>query len=199
LRWATAYQMAHTDQKTVVVFVTDGEPNGCNEDFDDISQLAADALDMFGVATYAIGLADSMGNGVNADDMNQLAAAGGTEEAFFINDGPTASTALLEAFNSIRGMSLSCEFPVPDASDDGKPIDPALVNVTLTGGDGTQTQLTKVVDAAACGSAVSWYYDDDTAPTSILLCPAACELASADPKAKFEVLLGCKPIIEVPR
>jgi hypothetical protein len=199
LRWASAYQLDHPEQKTVVVFVTDGEPNGCNEDFDDISALAEDALAMSGVTTYAIGLADSMGNGVNPDDMNQLAAAGGTEEAFFINDGPTASAALIEAFNAIRGMSLSCDFPMPEATDDGKPVDPQLVNVTFTAGDGTPSTFTKVTDAAACGTLSSWYYDDETAPTRIFLCPAACEAVASDPMAKFEVLVGCKPKVEVPK
>jgi hypothetical protein len=198
LRWASAYQLEHAEQKTVVVFVTDGEPNGCNEDFDDISDLAADALDMAGVSTYAIGLADSMGNGVNQDDMNQLAAAGGTEEAFFINDGPTASAALIEAFNAIRGMSLSCDFPMPEATNDGNPVDPLLVNVTFTAGDGTESTFTKVTDAAACGTATSWYYDDETAPTRIYLCPAACDAVASDPMAKFQVLVGCKPKIEPP-
>jgi hypothetical protein len=198
LRWATAYQMAHEDQKTVVVFVTDGEPNGCNEDFDDISQLAADALAMSGVTTYAIGLADSSGNGLNTQDMDQLAEAGGTDQAFFINDGPTAAEALTETFNAIRGMSLSCEFPMPEATDDGDVIEPTLVNVNFTAGDGTATTLTKVASAADCGAAKSWYYDDEAMPTRILLCPASCEVVSADPKGKIEVLVGCKPQIEPP-
>lgn len=59
LRWARSYAPMHTDQNTVVVFLTDGEPNGCNEDFKDISALAATALMSSGVTTYAIGLKGS--------------------------------------------------------------------------------------------------------------------------------------------
>lgn len=199
LTWATAYQAAHPEQKTVVVLVTDGSPNGCDEDFDHISALASDAVASSGVTTYAIGLADSNGNGVNPDNMNQLAKAGGTDQAFFINDGPTASAELLAAFDAIRGMALSCDFPMPEATDDGKPVDPSLVNVTFTSGGGDETTFTKVEDADHCGDAASWYYDDDKAPTRIYLCPSACDVASTDPMAKLTVLVGCKPKLEVPR
>ena len=59
LRWGTSYQAMHSDEATVIIFVTDGEPNGCDENFDDISKLAADALANSGVKTYAIGLEGS--------------------------------------------------------------------------------------------------------------------------------------------
>lgn len=199
LRFAAEYQLSHADEKVVVVMVTDGEAQGCDEDFRDISQLAADALTTSSVATYAIGLADSMGQGVNPDHMNPLAKAGGTDHAFFINDGPMASAALLDAFNAIRGSALQCDFPVPKATQNGKPIDTTLVNVTFSASEGTKTTFTKVDDAGHCGTATSWYYDDDTAPTRIYLCPSACDLASSEPSAKLEVLVGCKTKLEEPR
>lgn len=58
LRWASAYQTSHQDQKAVVVFVTDGFPVGCDDDTRRISQLAADALAASSVVTHSIGLAD---------------------------------------------------------------------------------------------------------------------------------------------
>ena len=199
LRWATDYQTAHPEQKTVVVFVTDGEPaGGCTDDFDEIDQLAADALAAAGINTYVIGLADERGNGVNPGDMNGLAMAGGTEEAFFVNDGPTASEDLLETFNAIRGMELSCDFPLPEATDEGDQVDPELVNVTFSTGVGDPVTFTKVTDAAACDTAQSWYYDDETNPTRIYLCPAACEAVTNVPMASVQVLVGCKPVIEPP-
>jgi len=103
LQWAVNYQAAHSEETTVVVFVTDGEPNGCDEDFDNISQLAAYGLSVAGVRTFVVGLTDSNGTGVNADDMNQLAVAGGTEQAMFVSDGNDASAELLAALNAIRG------------------------------------------------------------------------------------------------
>jgi hypothetical protein len=199
LTWATAYQAANANQKTVVVFVTDGEPaGGCTDDFDEIDQLAADALAGAGISTYVIGLADENGEGVNQDDMNGLAAAGGTEEAFFVNDGPMAATQLQATFDAIRGMELSCDFPMPEATEDGDEIDPELVNVTFSSGTGDPVTFTKVSDAAGCDQALSWYYDNETDPTEIHLCPAACDAVTNAQMASVEVLVGCKPMIEPP-
>src|SRR5256885_2534075 len=43
-QWAGAYQIAHPDEKTVVILMTDGEPNGCDENIADIAGLAGTAL-----------------------------------------------------------------------------------------------------------------------------------------------------------
>jgi hypothetical protein len=195
LNWATAYQALHTDQKTVVIFVTDGEANGCNTDPEDIAQLAADALATSGVTTYAIGL-----TGASEADMNLLAEAGGTMMSYFIDDGATASADLLAALNAIRGMALSCDFPMPTATDMGMAIDKEQINVTYTASaTGVETTLSKVLSPADCGTSVSWYFDNNDAPTRIFLCPAACDIVKADADAKLDILVGCQTIIEPPR
>jgi hypothetical protein len=195
LEWAKVYQTAHPEQKTVVIFVTDGEANGCNTDPDDIAQLAADALAEANINTYAIGL-----TGASEADMNQLAEAGGTMMSYFIDDGATATADLLAALNAIRGMALSCDFPMPTATDAGMAIDPERVNVTYTASaTGVETTFSKVTDASQCGTTASWYYDDNVAPTRIFLCPAACDAVKADADAKLDILVGCKTIIEPPK
>jgi len=199
LRWAAAYQSAHEEQKTVVVFLTDGYPLGCDEDFQHIGALSADALATSGIPTYSIGLADSMGVGSSPELMNLIATQGGTDQAYFIDDGPTAAEALLDTFDSIRGTALPCDFPVPEATDNGKPTDTSLVNVVFTTGNGVESTFTKVDDAAHCGQASAWHYDDDAAPTRIYLCPASCDSAKSEPNASLEVLVGCKPKLETPR
>jgi hypothetical protein len=103
LSWATAYQSATSGQTTVVVFVTDGEPNGCNEDWRDIRLLAIDALEDANVRTFAVGLTDSNGAGVGMNDLNGLAVAGGTDQAYFVADGANASAGLFATLNAIRG------------------------------------------------------------------------------------------------
>lgn len=199
LLWAGAYQAAHADQKTVLVFVTDGEPNGCEEDFAVISQIAAAALASSGVPTYAIGLTDVNGGGVNQDDMNQLADAGGTTQAFFVSDGATAATDLLETLNAIRGDAIACDFPLPTATSSGMAIDPQLINVSYTPSGGTETELGLVASAAECRTEQAWYYDDPMDPTRIILCPSACDTVTADTGAAIRILAGCKPRIVVPK
>jgi hypothetical protein len=197
--WATTFQAQHADERTVILFITDGEPRGCDERFWFLVGYASDALAKSGVRTYSIGLTDTSGAGVNKDDMDSLAMAGGTDHAFFISDGPTAASDLLQALNSIRGNALGCDFPMPTATSEGKPIDPGLVNVTYTAADGSDTEFTKVLDPADCETSSSWYYDDEKAPTRVELCPAACALVSSDSKARFQILVGCAPILKPPR
>lgn len=199
LRWAGAYQAAHPEQKTVLVFVTDGEPNGCEQEFDAISRIAADALASSGVPTYAIGLTDANGGGVNQDDMNQLAAAGGTVQAFFVSDGATAATDLLQAFGAIRGDAIACDFPLPTATAGGMPIDPHLINVSYTPSAGAETELALVASAAECMAEQAWYYDDAANPTRIILCPSACDTVTGDSGAALRILAGCKPRVIVPK
>ena len=54
--------------------------------------------------------------------------------------------------------------------------------------------------ATACGTSVGWYYDNDAAPTKVMLCPAACDLANTtvgvDKPGRIDVLFGCKTVIK---
>jgi hypothetical protein len=189
LQWATSYQAMHTDQNTVVIFVTDGEPNGCDEDFANISKLASDALSGSGVTTYAIGL-----EGSSMDQMDQLAVAGGTKNGIFIGNSANAQEELLTALNAIRGETLACDFPMPDPIDASMAIDPTKVNVTFTPQNGMAATLGHVDDETGCGTSKAWHYDMPSDPSRIVLCPAACELVRSTPQAKLEILLGCETL-----
>lgn len=178
--------------------MTDGAPAGCDERIAYITMLAESALATSGVATYAVGLTDSQGQGLNQRDMDALAEAGGTSQAFFVSDGPTAAGELLTALEAIRGNAVPCDFPLPEATSEGQAIDPSVVTVTYTAGEGDSIQLTKA-DAVDCEDSLSWHYDDEKAPTRIVLCPAACAIATANPAARFDILVGCAPILKEPR
>jgi hypothetical protein len=192
-QWAGAYQIAHPDEKTVVILMTDGEPNGCDENIANIAGLAATALQMNKVLTYAIGL-----EGSNQAQMDQIAQAGGTMNGYFIGAGSMAQTQLLAALTAIRGRSLSCDFPVP-APKPGDMLDPSRVNVVFTPASGIMTTFGQVPNVASCSTSAAWYYDDPTNPTRIFLCPSACDTVRVDTNAKLEILLGCKTEIEPPK
>jgi hypothetical protein len=198
LTWAAAYQAANPEQRTVVVLVTDGQPTACMQDFDDIDQIAADALAASGVTTYAIGLTNMSGGGVSQNDLNGLAEAGGTDQAFFVSDSATAATELTATLNAIRGMAIACDFPLPSSTTSGMAIDPKLINVNYTPTGGTEVQLGLVPSAADCGTEQAWYYDDPVNPTRILLCPSACSTVTADTGASISILAGCVPRIVDP-
>jgi hypothetical protein len=95
--WAKAYRATHPDEPLAVVLVTDGEAQGCDQDLTHIANLASEAKQSAGVLTYAIGL-----SGSSEASLSQIAAAGGTERAFFVSDGSTAVQDLFGALSTIR-------------------------------------------------------------------------------------------------
>lgn len=97
----------------------------------------------------------------------------------------------------VETSKLSCEVTIPQPQD-GE-LDPDAVNVQIVAND-VPTTLVKVAGAASCGPEGGWYYDDDTAPTKVLLCPAACDLAQTavgpGKTGRIEVLFGCATIVQ---
>ena len=191
---AVDYQTLHKDEKTVVVLVTDGAPNGCVEDISAIAQLAADAKLATGQLTYGIGL-----EGSNESDMNAIAVSGGTAQGFFIGSSSNAQGDLLTALSAIRGKNLSCDFPLPVAKA-GVDVDPAKINVSFTTAAGASVTFPQVASAASCGAASDgWYYDSPTNPTRIFLCPHSCDGARVDLTTKLQILLGCATQMAIPK
>jgi hypothetical protein len=98
----------------------------------------------------------------------------------------------------IRSAKLSCDLAIPKPAN--QTIDPAKVNVQVDAASGATTLLPKVANAAACGTTEGWYYDNEAAPTKVLLCPRACDLANAQvgvgKAGKVEVLFGCDSIVK---
>jgi hypothetical protein len=185
IQFSTQYSQQNPDQKAVVILVTDGEPNGCGEDIGFISNIAAGGL-VDGVPTYTIGL-----QGSNEGQMAQIAQAGGGS-SFIIGNGNTTQD-LLTALQAIQGEQLACEYAVPLPSN-GQPLNPQLVNVKFTPSGGMEQTLGNVADASACGTGMNWYYDDPMNPTTIFLCPAACDAAKADDQGQIAISVGCQTI-----
>jgi hypothetical protein len=185
-KWATDYTgKVMGTEKVVVVLVTDGEPNGCDDNVDHIAKEAADAYAAAGVLTFAVGLAGS-----NQATMDKIAQAGKSMQGFFIGNG-NAEADLVAALKKIQQSSVGCTYAMPKP-DQGQTVDPTLVNVTYTPGGGQAQTLDQVPNAAACGASGGWYYDDPSKPATINLCPSTCQTVQADTGAKMQILLGCK-------
>jgi hypothetical protein len=192
LQRASTQRMLAPNENSVVVLVTDGEPNGCDTDIDHIAALSAAAYSAEGIRTYAIGL-----TGSREADMDQIAVAGGTTKGIFISDGANTKQELLDALSSIRGQVLDCDFamPIPTA---GVEVDKALINVTYTPTGGMPTTLKQVASEASCIDD-GWYYDDPVTPTRIVLCSTTCANATVDATASLDILLGCATTVDIPR
>jgi len=192
VQWASEHSAANPGETSVVLFVTDGEPNGCNQDIGAISALAADGWDESGVRTYAIGL-----EGSNESQLDTIATAGNTTQGYFIGAGAAAEQELLEALNEIRQNQISCDVEIP-ASSSG-PIDFGKVNVSYASDSHSTVSFGKVAGAEQCGDLDGWHYDDPNAPKRIVLCSAACERVNADPSAELSIELGCESRVPDPR
>lgn len=98
-----------------------------------------------------------------------------------------------------KASKLSCEIDIP--RPEAGVLNPAQVNVALDDG-GKQSLIYKVKGAASCDATGGWYYDDDAAPTRVLLCPASCDAAedalhaSASGEVSIAVQFGCDTLIK---
>ena len=69
------------------------------------------------------------------------------------------------------------------------------INVFVTEA-GAASRIGKVADAASCDERGGWYYDDESAPTTVELCPATCDAVQPEPGIArgVDVQFGCQTI-----
>jgi hypothetical protein len=95
----------------------------------------------------------------------------------------------------VSSASIPCVYNIPDPPA-GEMFDPTKVNVTFTSGSGVETTMPRAIDEARCTSPGgmperAWFYDNNDAPTRIMLCPAACEFVGSDAAGQLVIVLGC--------
>jgi hypothetical protein len=176
-------------RKVAVVMVTDGEPTLCETGdattTNDIANTAAAAAAVADhLPTYVIGVGNQL------ESLNAIAQGGGTDKAFIVSvmDPEKTRTELLDAINLIRGQSLSCELAIP-APPAGKKLDPNKVNVHFKADGKTDTSLRY---GKECADGAEWRYDDEAAPTKILLCEETCQAVKAESKGALGVEFACQ-------
>ncbi|WP_338091891.1 VWA domain-containing protein [Sorangium cellulosum] len=190
---------AENPGKYVIVLVTDGYPQLCNNE-NSINAVVArveTALES-NVSTYVIGVAnpDVEDAPDNVSNLHDIAAAGGTGDAFVIDTGdPDATAAAFNAaIDQIRGSAISCTLPIP-AAPDGRTFDKQRVRVTYTSGTNPPTTLDYDQE---CEAESAWRYDNPQNPTQIVLCDSTCGKVQADPAASLGVDFTCEDVIQIP-
>lgn len=188
--------LAATDPETLhaLVLVTDGYPNGCDDDeIDSVAAAIKDASSRF--PTYVIGVKNPAGGPDTVTDLESLAKAGSSEPAIFIDTGDPTQTAtdLEAAIARIRERSVSCDAPIPPTPG-GDPFDPGKVNVSMRLG----AQASQLGYDPECEAEAGWRYDDVAAPKNIVLCPSTCQVVQADATAELSVEFGCdtRPVVK---
>jgi hypothetical protein len=195
---------APAGRTTIGVLMTDGDPNGCDEDIRNLTQLVTTHLAASGGAVKMFFIGET---GATLRNLEQYAAPGGAApHADFCGNGPNPchywdvgdgnSAAFASAMASIVGQAtvshpIPCTFLVPSPPA-GQTLDPSLVNVRFTDPSGQPSTIYKVDSAASCDPALGgWYYDNPATPGQILLCDSSCSIVGSSAGANLEIQLGC--------
>ena len=191
LQYAKSYATAHAGDQVVVVFATDGEPTGCAAT-NSITMAETDAKAAFmgtpKIPTYVIGVGSML------TDLNGIAAAGGSTSAFIVDTNANAQQQFLMAMNTIQHQALGCQYTIPVPTS-GMP-DFGAVNVNYTPGGGSAQVIPNVPSASQCpASGDAWYYDNNNAPTQIILCGSTCTKVESDGNGEVDIALGCATVI----
>jgi len=185
LDYVSPWAKSHPAHITVLVLATDGMPSVCyRQEVSDVAQVASEALTHDPpIKTFVVGY--GMGS-----DLDAIAHAGGTEP-IDVNVS-TADKELLAALNDIRKLA-ECRYQIPDPPPN-ETLQFELVNVVHRPPGGADNTIPKVAGPSACGNEAGWYYDDEAAPTQIVLCPATCESVKVQ-QGDLEIVLGCQTVI----
>ncbi|HXU69432.1 MAG TPA: vWA domain-containing protein [Polyangia bacterium] len=167
--------------RTAIVLVTDGDPDECNSSVANVSFEVAKVATT--IPTYVIGVGDSLSS------LDMIAQSGGTGAPTLVTVGDANQTKseFLAALQKIRGLVLSCDFPVPSPPS-GETLDFQSVNVLYTPSSAPAEQL---LYDSSCASGVGWRYDDPKNPTQIELCPSSCNEVRQDHGGRVDVVFGC--------
>jgi hypothetical protein len=173
--WARDRRAAFPGEQVAIAVVTDGEPNGCDEDIDAIASLAAQSA-ADGTLVFAVGI-----EGSNEAQIDQIAQQGGTGAGYFVGSGAVEAE-LLAALQDIRGQVLACTFALPE----GGAIDDDRVRLEYLDG-GQPVVVPRVAGPGACAVG-GWYLEGG----SITLCPSTCIQVQDLPEVTLEIAVGCE-------
>lgn len=183
------WRRTHPSHQVVILLVTDGIPeHSCDATIQLATAAARRCFDGGdGFKTYVLGVVANNNNSLQ--QLNQIAAAGGTTRAYLTRTNDVAGS-VLEALNAIRlDAAIPCVLEIPPPRT-GEVLDLTKVNVGICDAERAVVRTPKVESAAACGDHAGWYYDDPSSPTAIHLCDVSCETVST-PGASLFYSVGC--------
>jgi hypothetical protein len=175
----------------VILLVTDGVPeapssNGCDPSVPDAVAAASDCLeDSPFIETYVLGVGQAL------DNLNQIAIAGGTDQAYLVD--ADVQTSVLAALNAIRADAvIPCTLPIPQPRD-GSVIDYNKVNVGICDASESNVAAFNVPSESDC-EVGGWFYEDAGSGKLIQLCDATCDTVSAAGASLF-FSVGCETVV----
>lgn len=167
---ARSHKEKNPEHTVIALLVTDGEPDACGALPETIAAAAEGFAGSVPVTTYVLGVGESL------DALHQIAAAGGSDQAYIVDAMQDVSAQVVAALGAIRGSaSLPCEYLIPPP-DPGSTFELDKVNLTFTPGGGESMIIGHAPDLAVCNQApLAWRYDNPDAPTKFILCENTCQ------------------------
>jgi hypothetical protein len=193
-QYATGWRRSNVGHQVAILLVTDGEPkaplsmaNGCNPTLQDAVAAATECrAGGAGLSTYVLGIGPSLQN------LNEIAVAGGTKQAYLVANGGTAE--ILKALHAIRGdATIPCTLKLPTPT--AKKLDLGKVNVVHNDAACKPTTVPMAPAAPSCHPQLGgWYFDDPAKPEFIHLCGPSCDLVKTA-GSELSVEVGCETVL----
>jgi hypothetical protein len=92
----------------------------------------------------------------------------------------------------VASVPLPCDYAIPPPPN-GERVDPAAVQVVYTPVGGADDEFPKAPSEASCGDFKGWYFDDNNAPSKVVMCPKACETVKSG--GALSIGFGCAPSV----
>lgn len=173
-----------------ILLVTDGEPKAplseavCAPTLDEATAAAAKCLADAGISTYVLGVGPSL------DNLDEIAAAGGTESAYLADQDNTDQ--VLSALRAVRASAqIPCDLALAEEVSDPDSVDIDASTVAYLDQACTYVSVPRVNEPGDCEDGESgWYFDDPSAPTRIHLCEATCGAVKSTGEELF-YSIGC--------
>src|SRR5262249_24294706 len=136
LDYATTFATTHPGHMVLVVLATDGEPDQCGSTVASVSAVAAAGRGATPAApAYAIR------GGRAPPSLNQIAAAGGSKQAFMVDTALDVKQQFLDQLKAIYGAaSLPCTYTIPSPPAGGQ-LDFTRFNVAFIPNGGSRDLL----------------------------------------------------------
>ncbi len=129
----------------------------------------------------------------NSANLNAIAAAGGTEQAYMIDTGDPDATreALQEVVRSIRTEVLPCSFDLPATPPD-RQFEKDNIDINAHWDDVT----TRLAYEPECEPGSGWHYEEGPESPAIVLCEETCDELKGARQAELVVDFLCEPRAE---
>jgi hypothetical protein len=192
-------------REMIGVLMTDGDPEGCDENIDNLAQIIRDHLEATGIRTFIIGM-----EGATESNLEQLALAGGADPhsdfcggleppCHYWNVGNGSGDAIQSALTAIAGQAtpFPCKYDLDEVGDSvSGGLDLDTLNVQLSQ-NGDTTLIGKVAGESNCPAvAPAWYFDSNATPNEVILCKSACDLVTAaESGATLSIVGGCSETV----